>query len=165
MHKFKDNADREWSLSLNGWALKKLKEAIGFDARDHESILKAANDPSLLCDVLFVLCEDHAKERSVTDRQFGEGLTGDAIDAATEAYMQESVDFFPQRQRPALRTMLAKVNETQERATTLAAEKLTSPAMDQMIERSMNEASQRMDDLLAGKSIGSSSGNAPASPA
>jgi hypothetical protein len=157
MHKFKDNQGREWSLSLNGWQLKKLKETLGFDAREHESILRAANDPCLLCDVLFVMCQDQAKELSVTDEDFGKAMTGDAIEAAIDAYMQETADFSP-RQKQALKTMLARMNETQDRATALATEKLNSPAMTAMIERTMQEKSAEIDALLAGTSTGSSSG-------
>jgi hypothetical protein len=157
MQKFKDNQGREWSISLNGWTLKRLKDQLQFDARDHESILRAANDPALLCDVLFVLCEDQAKERSVTDRDFGVAMTGDAIEAAAYAYMQETANFSP-RQKQALQTMLARMKETQDRATALATEKLNSPAMSQMIEKAMSEQSQKIDDLLAGTSTGSSSG-------
>lgn len=165
MHRFRDNTGREWCLSLNGWQLKRLKEQIGFDARDHESIFQAVGDPALLCDVLYVLCQEQADKDGVTDRQFGEALTGDAIDSAADAYMQESVDFFPQRQRPALKAMLTKIQEMQDRATTLAEEKMNSPAMQAMIGRAMSEASQNIDDLLAGMNTGSLSGTAPESPA
>lgn len=165
MHRFQDNTGREWCLSLNGWQLKRLKELIGFDARDHESIFKAASDPALLCDVLYVLCQDQANKDGITDQQFGEAMTGDAIDAAADAYMQESVDFFPLRQRPAMKAMLAKIQETQTQATKLAEEKLNGAAMDQMIAKAMSEANRKIDDLLAGMSTGNSSGTVPASPA
>lgn len=164
MHWFRDNTGREWCLSLNGWQLKKLKELLGFDARDHESIFRAASDPALLCDVLYVLCKDQADKDGVSDQQFGEALTGDAIDSAADAYMQESVDFFPQRQRPALKALLAKMQQTQQRATALAEEKLNSPAMEAMIARAMTEANQKIDALLAGMNTGSLSGTAPESP-
>src|SRR5437868_5352330 len=100
MHEFQDNLQRPWRITLNGWQLRKLKERIDFDARDHESILRAAGDPVLLCNVLFLLCEDQAKAAGISDEDFGTSLGGDAIDAAAEAYLAESVDFFPQRQRP-----------------------------------------------------------------
>lgn len=161
MQKFKDKQGREWSISLNGWTLKKLKETLNFDARDHESILRAANDPSLLCDVLFVLCQGQAEKLGVTDRDFGESMTGDVIEAAADAYMQETADFSP-RQKQALNTMLVKMRTTQDRATALAAEKLNSPQMDALIERAMSEQSQKIDDLLAGTNIGNSFGKSPA---
>lgn len=162
MHRFKDNTGREWRLSLNGWQLKKLKETLDFDARDHESILRAASDPVLLCNVLFVLCEEQAKADGVSDQQFGEAMGGDAIDEAAQAYLEESVDFFPRSQRPALTKVLATVKDYQTRATALAEEKLTSPAMTQLMEKCLTEANQRIDSLLAGTGTGSLSGKLPA---
>jgi hypothetical protein len=157
MHKFKDSEGREWQVSLNGYQLKKLKDTIGFDARDHESILQAANDPILLCNVMYVLCEDQAKNLDLTDEDFGRAMGGDAIEQAADAYMQETADFFP-RQKPALKAMLARMTETQDRATALATEKLNSPAMATLIQRAMAEKEQEIDALLAGTSTGSSSG-------
>lgn len=165
MHQFTDNEGRPWQLVLNGWQLKKLKETIDFDARDHKSILRACEDPALICDIAFVLCEEQAQKANVTDRQFGEALSGDAIDDATEALLAELTDFFPRSQRLALTKVLATVKEYQTRATTLATEKLESPAMTSLIEKSIAEASQKIDSLLAGTSIGNSSGKQPALPA
>lgn len=165
MHQFKDNQSRAWQLALNGWQLKKLKERLDFDARDHESILHAAGNPMLLCDILYLLCEDQAKAANVTDEDFGKSLTGDAIDDAAEAYLAESVDFFPRSQRPALTKVLATMKTYQERATALATEKLDSPAMNQLVERAMAEASQKLDKALAGTPIGNLSGRLQESPA
>ena len=165
MHQFKDNQGRPWQIALNGWQLKKLKEQIDFDARDHESILRAAEDPCLLCNVLFLLCEDQANTKGVTDQQFGESLTGDAIDDATEAYIAESVDFFPRSHRPALQKILETLKDYQTRATTMATEKANSPAMKELVKKVIAERSEKIDSLLLGTSIGSSSGNAQASPA
>lgn len=173
MQKFTDNVGREWSISLNGWQLKKLKHDLGFAARDPESIFRAAEDPGLLCDVLYVLCEDQAKAAGVTDRQFGEALTGDAIDAAAEAYMLETVDFFPQRQRPALKKALAKIREIQEKETKAGMEKLESKEFETMLSDMLTAKGTAIDKMmrdvrekfLAGTIIGNSSGNAPGSPA
>jgi len=164
-HKFKDNEGREWSLALNGWQLKNLKERINFDARDSQSILQAANDPAILCDVLFVLCEDQCKAAGVSGRQFGESLGGDAIESAAEAYIQATIDFFPQRQRQAIQMMLAKMKETQNRAMEMAKEKLTGAEMEKLITKELVKAEGMIDQILAGTSIGNSSGNVPASPA
>jgi hypothetical protein len=165
MHKFQDNQGREWRIALNGWQLKKLKDQLDFDARDHESILRAAEDPALICNVLYVLCEDQAKADAVSEQAFGEALTGDAIDDATEAYLAESVDFFPRSHRPALQKLLATTKEYQTRATAMAAEKLGSPEMSQLIETVIQDQSQKISRLLAGTTIGGSSGKLQESPA
>lgn len=157
MQKFKDSTGREWSVALNGWTLKKLKDELNFDARDHRSILNAASDPLLLLDVLYVLSAGKTGDKDVTKDEFLQVMDGDCIEAAVEAYMQEIVNFSP-RQKPALQAMLARMNETQDRATALATEKLTSPAMSQLIETAMKDQGAKIDDLLAGANTGNSSG-------
>jgi hypothetical protein len=149
MHQFKDNQQRPWQISLNGWQLKKLKERLDFDARDHESIFKAAGDPELLCNILFVLCEEQAKTFGVTDEDFGKSLDGDAIDEATQAYLDESVDFFPQRQRQALRKVLATMKETIEKRTTKAEQKIDSPEMTELIDLTIQEVDLTIDETIA----------------
>lgn len=150
MHKFRDNAEREWIVELDGYQLKKLKQSpLNFDARDHESILRAANDPVLLCDVLYLLCEDQAKDRGLSDRDFGRSLRGDTIDLATEAYIEETIDFFPQRLRQALRTTISKTRETLDTAASLATEKLNSPQMNELLQTAAKEASRIADKMIS----------------
>lgn len=164
MHSF-NAAGLGWRLSLNGWQLKKLKERIGFDARDPDSIMQAASDPVLLVDVLYLLCEDQAKEFSVSERQFGEALAGDVLEQAVDAYLKETVDFFPPRQRPALNKMLAKMTDFQNRATAMAEEKIDSPEMESLFQAELTKASRKIDQLLAGTNTGEPSGSLQASPA
>jgi hypothetical protein len=165
MHQFKDNQGRAWKVALNGWQLKKLKEQLDFDARDHQSIMQAAGDPVLLVNVLYLLCEEQATEANISDKQFGEAMSGDAIDDAAEAYLAESIDFFPRSQRPALTKVLATVKDYQTRATELATEKLQSPAMTTLVAKAIEEAGQKLESLLAGTSTGNSSGKLQESPA
>ena len=152
-HKFKDNSGREWLLSLNGWQLTKLKEALNYDARDKDSIIKAGNDPALFCDVLFVLCSDQANEAEVTKKDFLQSIDGDVLEAASLAYIEATIDFFPQRQSQALRKAMERAKEAQAKTMALADQK-----MDQMIDKAIQQE-------LAGTPIGSESGNVPASPA
>jgi hypothetical protein len=155
MRSFKDSEGLDWKIALNGWQLKKLKEQLDFDARDPESILKASADPCLLVNVLYVLCESQATERGISDQQFGESMDADAIENATEAYLQETTDFFPLRQRQAMKTMLAKMSDYQEKAARMAQEKLRSQQLDNLMESAIAEASQNLDRLL---SVGTTTG-------
>jgi len=158
MHKFTDSAGREWQIAMSLGQARKLKDAIGIDVLDGgDSLAKLVTDPYTTANALYLLCESQAVKADVTDEQFGESLAGDAIDLATTALMDELVDFFPKRQREALRTMLAKLTKMQDDAEAMAKEKLNSAAMDAMIARELAAASQEIDKLLAGNS----SGNAP----
>lgn len=156
MHKFKDAAGREWELDFSLGMAAKLKDDLSVDVLDGgESLTKLATDPYTTANVLYLICEEQATKAEVTDEQFGRLLKGDVIDSATEALLAELVDFFPKRQREALRTMLAKLNGMQDEAAKMGADKLNSKAMDEMMTRELSKASQEIDRLLAGNSSGS----------
>lgn len=158
MHSFHDSQGRKWSLSLSLAQAKKLKDTLGVDLLDGgPSINRLASDPYTVANVLYLLCESQAAAAGVTDEQFGEALAGDAIDDATEALLNALVDFFPKRQRGTLKMMLEKLTQANSQAVTLAEKKLSSEAMDQMIQRGMQQAEAEIDALLAGDMSGNAS--------
>lgn len=155
MHKFKDNQGREWSVALDGWQINRLKNELGFVAVDFESIEKARTDYGLLANILFVLCESEAKERKVTDEDFGRSLFGQAMEDARDAYLKATIDFFPPSQQETLKTVLEKMASVQDQAVTLAKRKVNSLAMDEAIQREMAKAEKDIDALLAGTTTAS----------
>jgi len=153
MHKFRDTNGREWKIILHVTAVKDVKDRLKVDllqADQDNTLSQLATDPAMLVDVLYVLCEQQAEQAGITDRQFGEGLAGDAIDRATTAFLEELIDFFPKSRRIVLKKVLAKMNEVIDRAVDVATKTIDSPAAEQMIERNL-------------KTIGDSFGSLPAS--
>ena len=112
MSKFKDNEGREYVLSLNVAAVKKIKEKTGVDLINLDSMPGQLSDVYKLFDVLWMLIEG---QNDVTPEEFGAAMAGDSIEAATDALLQMVVDFFPGRRREVLNTCLEKakvLNET-----------------------------------------------------
>ncbi|MDW8266762.1 MAG: hypothetical protein RMJ52_15670, partial [Gemmataceae bacterium] len=73
-------------------------------------------DPVQLVDVLYVLCQGEANVRQVSDEDLGRVIFGDAIHRATEAFLQELIDFFPDpRGRQALTTILTEARKVRQR--------------------------------------------------
>ena len=96
MKAFTDNAGRLWEIELNVRQMKRVRDRLGVDlvnvisAGEDGSVAtdtldRVANDPILLCDILWVLCEGQAKTAGVTDDDFGSSLAGDSISEATRA--------------------------------------------------------------------------------
>ena len=165
MRTFNDNAGRTWSLTLNVWTVKKVRDLLGVDlldlggeaaTRDKPGLLfRLIADPVLLVDVLYVVCKDQADGASVTDEQFGRAMGGDAIDAATKAFLEELADFTPS---PRDRARARKVIET----TWAMIEK----AQDVLDARAEKELPAAVETLLAEMSaLGSSSTSSPDSSA
>ena len=158
MHKFKDAGNKEWEIDFSLGMAAKLKDDLGIDVLDGgDSLTKLATDPYTTANALYVICEEQAVKAGISDEQFGRLLKGDVIDSAAEALLAELVDFFPKRQREALRTMLASLTEMQDNAAKMGAEKLASQAMKDMMSRELTKASQEIDRMMAGDS----SGNVP----
>ena len=89
MVKFTDKRKRDWIINVDAANIQNVREALGVDLGNRNSFKRLARDPSLLCNVLFVLCEEQAKERGVSDVQFGRLLaTGNVIAHATKALIE-----------------------------------------------------------------------------
>jgi len=107
-------------------------------------------DPVLLVDVLYVVCKEQADDANVTDEQFGRSMAGDAVDAATRAFLEELADFTPS---PRDRARARKVID--------ATWKLIDRAQDVLDAKADGELARASDAALS--ALGGSSGNSPAS--
>jgi hypothetical protein len=113
MKTFHDNAGRTWCISINVFAVKRVRALLSIDLyalidEEMKGLAKLLGDPCSLVDVIFVLCSDEAGKLGITDEDFGRSMAGDAILRATDAFLAELVDFFPD---PKVRGALQKVIE------------------------------------------------------
>ena len=151
MQIFKDRNGQDWQVILNVFQMKRVRASLGVDLinvieLDKDGQVKVdmvdriANDPCLLVDILWVLVQDQARTLNVTDEQFGTALAGDAIEAATKAFLDELVDFFPGAKRLFLRKAVdlarkfgGEWNEALEKA-------LADPELEARVRQSMNSS-------------------------
>ena len=169
MRTFQDNAGRTWTVALNVWTVKKVRDLLGVDLLDlcgpstplgasdagkpgSGLLQRFITDPVLLVDVLYVACKDQADPLGVTDEQFGRAMAGDAIDAATRAFLEELADFTPS---PRDRARARKVMD--------ATWKLIDKAQDVLDAKAEKELPAAAAAALS--ALGNSSGNSPASSA
>lgn len=100
MKTFKDNEGREWVVAINVAQHKRVRDLAGVDIYalvddDFQGLAALTRDVAKLVDVLYVLCRDQAEKRGVSDWDFGAAIAGDTILAASDAFLDELVDFFP----------------------------------------------------------------------
>ncbi len=164
-HKWTDNEGRDWLLAINVANAKQVRDLVAFDLTQilerKDALLELLGDDFRLVDVLYVLHAKQVAERfgaapdgedleSYRQRTFAEALAGDAIEAATSAFLGALIDFFPNRRRRLLAAALAKVNQTQEALANRALTKIDSQEMTQAIERVISQADQEMSQAING---------------
>lgn len=152
MKSFTDKNGESWDLDLNIGAAMRLKSRLDIDIENAVTIDKANNpedvslleriaqDSILLFNIIFVLCETQVRERNLTPEQFAERFTGDTIEAATDALLDEIVNF----SRPAKRKVLIRLRqiskEYSERANQQLDQVLADPKFQNEIEKHLQKS-------------------------
>ncbi len=142
MKQFTDTKERVWDVELNVRQMKRVRDVLGVDlvnviqagkdgAVATDTLDRVANDPILLCDILWVLCEQQAKLAGVTDEDFGSSLAGDSIETATRAFLDELVDFFPGARRLILKKAVGLARKYEMESAAAVAEALESPEFEE----------------------------------
>ncbi len=112
MKTFKDTNGIEWSLSVNIGTIQDVRDTLNFDILESGDVLqKIGSDMVLLVNTIYVICKDQADKRSITDREFGRAMAGDAIEMASKAFTDDYIDFFPTARRKILRGLADKIQE------------------------------------------------------
>jgi hypothetical protein len=116
---FRDAKGRVWEVSINATTVKRAQRLLALNIPGllndgQRPLQELLGDNIRLCDLLYVICKREADERGVSDEEFGEGLFGDALFAARDAFMQALRFFFGDRRvRHALGKVIdaAKISE------------------------------------------------------
>jgi hypothetical protein len=148
---FTDNQNRPWTLRIDVGAIKAVRSRLGIDLADLSGKVEEQldADPALLVDVLWVLIEQDAKGRNVSDVDFGQSMVGDPIDAATAALLEAKVDFFPSRRREILKRIAEKTAHVRKKADALAMAQLEDQGLeDQIVDAMKTRLTAELEDAL-----------------
>ena len=148
MKTFTDSKGRAWEVELNIRQMKRVRDTLGIDlvnvisaGRDGsvstDTLDRVANDPILLVDILWVLCEGQAKPSGVTDDDFGSSLAGDSISDATRAFLDELVDFFPGARRLFLKKAVDLARKFERESAEVLQKVLESPEFEERLKTSL----------------------------
>ncbi len=144
MPKFTDDKGRDWRVHVDLPAIVNVREIDTEEPIDLGSLknfatnfIRMGDDTCLLCAVLFVVCEEQAKERELDYVNFSKLILGDAIEEATLALEEATTNFFPQSKRSHLQRLQKKLDKVQEAGMNLVSEKLEDPDLEKRILESM----------------------------
>lgn len=126
MHAFIDNQGRRWTLEITVGSIKRVKALTGVDLYSliddgAKKLAELLAEVVGLVDVMYALCEEQCKAQTppVSDEDFGRGFSGDALEAAGEAFVEEVIFFTPNRRaRLALQSLTAKGKKVRDRLLT-----------------------------------------------
>ena len=163
MKSFTDNTGRTWTLAVTVGTIKRVRALCDVDLANIITINsgttpkvdlleRLGSDPVLLVDVLYAAVKPEADAKGVTDEEFGRAMSGDAIEMATTALLDEVIDFFPETKRKVFRKILDATRRFESRGKAALQALLDDPALD-----------GKIDDALA--QLMTSSGNSPESQA
>ena len=117
MKSFTDSTGRAWTLVVNVATIKRVRALCGVDLNSivevedgkpsAKLLERLSSDPVLLADVLYAVCKPECDQRGVSDEDFGAAMAGDAVEQATDALLDEIVDFFPAAKRAAFQRILS----------------------------------------------------------
>ena len=137
MAAFEDKTGRVWAVDITVGTVKRVRSLLGEDLMDvvggGDLLERIVSDPVLLADMLYVICRPQAELENVTDDDFGAALAGDAIDAATKAFLEGLTDFFPQRRARLMKIALQKMETLQNKAEAMVEDLLTSGKLDEAL--------------------------------
>jgi len=132
MHTFTDNAGRVWTIAVNVATIKRVQGLLKINLYkllddNFKGLGELLGDIIQLVDVLYCLCKEEAEARKVSDEDFGRAMFGDAIHQATEAFLEELIDFFPDpKVRRSLRKIIAESRKVRGRMLDRAEQVLES---------------------------------------
>ena len=154
MKTFTDNTGRVWTLAVNVAAIKRVRALCGVNLSsiveldkdnnpDTKLIEQLSTDPVLLVDVLYAVCKNECDQKGISDEEFGMAMSGDAIEHATTALLDEIIDFFPEAKRLAFKKILSATRRFEE----IARKRLEAIMADGEFEDKMVSALEQLTGL------------------
>lgn len=143
MPTFCDDHGDQWLLKVTIGGVDRCRDIAGVDLLTivgGEGFGEFIGDPVRAAKAVYAVVRPEANRRGVSEEQFLERLSGDAMDAARNALLDGIVDFFPSpAERRARRNLLAEIRRViAKEMETLEAE--TTPERLQTLLASVNES-------------------------
>ena len=153
---FRDTAGRQWPVSVTVGAMKRVQALCGvnlyqiieLDDKKDSLLNRLASDPILLVDVLYAVCKPQADQLHVSDIDFGEAMSGQTIDDASDALLQEIVDFFPEAKRLAMTKILNAARRFRTTRENQLRKMVQDPDFDSKIDSALQKLNPSSGNVL-----------------
>lgn len=146
---FKDTEGREWLLRVEVNAIRRVRSVHGIDLNqllgDQSVMQRLYVDVCLLVDVIHELCKPQCESREITAEQFGEGLSGDALEAATRAFGEALIEYLP----PAKRRLMRQVVDASKAAEAQATLRIDNAIKGGIFETAIKTEMTKLDQALS----------------
>lgn len=141
---FADSGGRQWSLKLDPLLIRAVDNLCKIRLTDLSSdpFARLTDDPLLICDVLWVICEPQAITAGVSVDEFYRSLDGSTIASAAAALEVAVTDFFLPETRSKITTLRKKNQELRAKAMDTAMAKLNDPAITQRLETALSQQAE-----------------------
>ena len=154
MTSFVDSAGRPWCLDINVASVKRLRARLGVDLlaifTDAKVLESIYSDPVYLIDIVYVLCEKQAQVRGMHEEDFGVMFSGELIEAARKALLDDILNFIESRQdRESYRKILTAMEERLTAARQYAAEIINSGTIEQKMDAELRKLKDSFFDSQA----------------
>ena len=145
MRVFKDNEGISWNIEILVETVLKIRAEYDVDlvGLTPEALGKLEDDPIVLCQIIWALCEEQAKPREMDVKAFARAVAGDPLDAAWEAISGAISDFSRGRKRSRWQKVLAltaKMHEKEDKLLERAEDPEILKQIDEAMEARANEA-------------------------
>ena len=155
-HCFTDSEGREWEVAITVGIIKKVRQKYSLDLADafdfdlkgqakNDVLQKISDDPVLMIDVLYCICEEQAKARNITEIAFGELFsTGEMMENAVNALLQGLLRFLPPQRRLVMEKILQIANRNMEKMQEESRKALENQQVQEEIDKAWNEQYMNM---------------------
>lgn len=118
MRSFEDKTGQSWNVELTIGVIENIKDKLNVDlfdpvGEDHQLIVDLApispKNIKLFIDIIWVVCEDQCKDRSLSSSEFGSLLNADSLKQIYSAFYEEWELFFQSLGRKDLGEKIRKM--------------------------------------------------------
>lgn len=142
MASFKDKSGKDWMVDFNIGICRKIKSASGLDfanAHDGKAVSAIQAEDDKMVQVIWLLCEQQAKERGITDEeQILVLLDGNVLEDAQRVIEESLLSFTRPERRAALEAIFQKKKEAMDKAMLAAVAKVNAVNIDEALSDQMS---------------------------